>query len=147
EGNPLCGGQHLHRRRDLLVRLAAQQLPLRAGFCACHLHRLCFRVRVIGDGVVAGDLLLFEHVQTAVHGDTVDPGGELRTCLEPVEALIGAQESFLHHLVCVFLVSSHTVCQVEDAAGMCVHQHAKRIAVAGQHLRYCRCICPFHSLV
>src|SRR5580693_769950 len=87
------------------------------------------------------------HIERAIGRNAVEPRAEARPLIEFGELLEGAQEAFLHHILGVLLISSHTKSHPEQSTAMSLHQHPKRVRISATRLGDKRCIRRIHPAV
>jgi hypothetical protein len=86
-------------------------------------------------------------IQRAIGGNAVKPCAETGPLIEFAELFEGAQEAFLHYVLGVLLISSHTKSYPEQSAAMAFHQHPKRVRISGTRSGDKRCVRHFHPAV
>src|SRR2546423_3312665 len=144
KNNTLTRRKPLHRRRDALLNLAAEQSPLRIKrwpmlplplekisdtflvMVAIHFRSLIFRTRLAPPQMIEAD----------VRHNAVEPGVEAAFKTEAVQIAVNLQESFLINVTRVFRTLHQVQSQAQYVTVILTHQFLESRAIASLRLHH-----------
>ena len=123
EGGPFGGAQFVHGLGHPLADFAAQGHAVRRGVVRGQREHGIVHFGIGRRHLFAAPFAGAHQVQRAVHRDAVQPRAEAGAFVEFAELSVGPQEAFLHHVLGVLFIASHTKSQPEQSTAMAFHQH------------------------
>src|SRR6266508_5318910 len=115
-----------------LVDLGAEGQPVGAQTCR---YRLVSR-RILQVGAVMSDLARSprpNEIYGAVHGDSVEPGSEIRACLEAAQLTIGLEKCLLHNVLCVLAAAGEPIGDMKHVLRVTLDERLECVCVAIAH--------------